>query len=168
VILNYNDAEETLRLLEDIRCYSEIDHIVVVDNQSTDDSLEKLKCHLDGTWDLVSAPENKGYSYGNNLGIRYLLEQYNVDVLIISNPDVQFDNDFVGEIKKQLLAHPDYAMVSGVQYGRDGKVYHHAFWPAHTITSCCLDVLKKYPLLARILKKAGGRSHLCRKDTGFP
>lgn len=42
-ILNYNDAETTLILVEKISNYSIIDHIVIVDNYSTDDSYDRLK-----------------------------------------------------------------------------------------------------------------------------
>ena len=41
-ILNYNDADTTENLLKSIEHYSSIDNIVVVDNNSTDDSYDYL------------------------------------------------------------------------------------------------------------------------------
>ncbi len=44
--------------------------------------------------------ENKGYSYGNNIGIKYALEKYNFRFIIISNPDIQvtkFDPNRLGD-----------------------------------------------------------------------
>ena len=39
VVLNYNDAEETVKFVNDINNYDVVNQIVVVDNGSTDDSL---------------------------------------------------------------------------------------------------------------------------------
>lgn len=33
--------------------------------------------------------ENKGYGYGNNIGIRHAIDNYSFDYLIISNPDIE-------------------------------------------------------------------------------
>ena len=43
VILNYNDADTTISLVKKIGDYKNIEHIIVVDNCSTDHSLEKLE-----------------------------------------------------------------------------------------------------------------------------
>lgn len=43
VVLNYNDADTTLDLLKRIEPMEIIDQIVLVDNKSTDNSLERLK-----------------------------------------------------------------------------------------------------------------------------
>ena len=43
VILNYNDADTTGKLVRQILEYDSLNQIVVVDNASTDDSAERLK-----------------------------------------------------------------------------------------------------------------------------
>lgn len=43
MILNYNDASSTLHILKQIKNYSAIDHIVIVDNLSPDGSFQQLK-----------------------------------------------------------------------------------------------------------------------------
>ncbi len=88
VILNYNDSENTSLILEDIKNYKNLDTIVIVDNKSTDDSVEKLKKWENNKIKLLIAEENRGYAAGNNIGIRYLLENTKVDNIIISNPDI--------------------------------------------------------------------------------
>ncbi|WP_277409282.1 glycosyltransferase family 2 protein [Lacrimispora xylanisolvens] len=47
IILNYNDADTTIKLVQGMKDYSSLDSIVVVDNHSTDDSAARLK-DLDG------------------------------------------------------------------------------------------------------------------------
>ena len=43
IILNYNDSDNTKKILKKIKNYKILDYIIVVDNKSTDDSLKKLK-----------------------------------------------------------------------------------------------------------------------------
>ena len=78
VILNYNDAETTEKLVKQLADYDVLHQIIVVDNASTDDSLELLgKLELDanasqrGNVRVISADHNGGYGSGNNLGVRY-------------------------------------------------------------------------------------------------
>lgn len=87
VILNYNDSENTSLIIEDIKNYKILDRIIIVDNKSTDDSVKKLKKYENKKIKLIEAKENKGYAAGNNLGIKYLVEE-NIDNIIISNPDI--------------------------------------------------------------------------------
>jgi len=42
MVLNYNSYELTRKLTEQVRDYQSIDHIVIIDNRSTDGSFEKL------------------------------------------------------------------------------------------------------------------------------
>ena len=68
VVLNYNDADTTDILLRDISLYPLIDHIVIVDNWSTDHSFEYLKKWQSNRIDVLQTDKNGGYSYGNNVG----------------------------------------------------------------------------------------------------
>ena len=43
VILNYNDYETTFDMINQIKDYKVLDHIVIVDNHSTDLKYDKLK-----------------------------------------------------------------------------------------------------------------------------
>ena len=78
VILNYNDAGSTQKLVDSIIGYSLIWHIAVVDNCSTDGSLKLLgeKYSDNKKVSVISSGKNGGYSYGNNFGARYLIDQY--------------------------------------------------------------------------------------------
>lgn len=98
VILNYNDSKTTIELLNRIKNFNILNSIVVVDNNSTDDSYEKLLNYASDKIIVIKAENNKGYGYGNNIGCRYLI-QNNVDYIIISNPDVIFEE---GDIIKLI------------------------------------------------------------------
>lgn len=88
VILNYNDYENTIKMLEQIMDYKCLSKIVVVDNCSTDESLEKIRLFESKKIVVLESSQNKGYAYGNNLGLKYLEKETNCEFAIISNPDV--------------------------------------------------------------------------------
>ena len=92
VILNYNDSVTTIELIERIKEYYVLDTIVVVDNNSTDNSYEMLKKYENEKIKIIKTQENKGYGYGNNVGAKYLSDK-GMDYIIISNPDIIFKED---------------------------------------------------------------------------
>ena len=95
VILNYNDYSTTYDMLERIKDYKSLDLIVVVDNNSQDDSYNKLKVFESNKINIIKTDKNLGYANGNNFGLKYL-ENKNIDYVVISNPDVYFkDNDII-------------------------------------------------------------------------
>ncbi|MDE6532922.1 MAG: glycosyltransferase [Muribaculaceae bacterium] len=121
-ILNYNDAESTISILNSIKDYSEIDRIVVIDNNSSDDSYSKLLSLKDNIeFHLIKAECNGGYSYGNNLGLRYLVEVESVDIAIIANPDIIIEPTVIGYIKDFFLTQPDSGLVSPVMLDRNSN-----------------------------------------------
>lgn len=88
IVLNYNDYKTTKNCVNSIKNYSIIDHIVIVDNMSTDNSYIELKKIESPKIDIVKSEKNGGYGYGNNYGIRYAKRKYNPELIVISNPDV--------------------------------------------------------------------------------
>ncbi|MBQ7239948.1 MAG: glycosyltransferase family 2 protein [Bacilli bacterium] len=102
VILNYNDSKTTSTMLDSVSVFKSLDHIIVVDNASTDSSVEVLKKYESKKIDIIVNKENKGYSYGNNVGIRYLREKYKCDKVFISNPDITVSEDTLKILIKDL------------------------------------------------------------------
>ena len=88
VIVNYNDAITTKTLLENIKDYSCLSLIVVVDNNSTDTSVKELKKLETKKIKIVEAKENKGYAAGLNIGAKYAIEKLKECHIIFSNSDI--------------------------------------------------------------------------------
>lgn len=119
VILNYNDAETTEKLVKQLADYDVLHQIIVVDNASTDDSLEWLrKLEYDanasqpGKVRVISADHNGGYGSGNNLGVRYAAEQGGATHVLIANPDVMFSEQSLKAMLAVFSRHPEVGIVT--------------------------------------------------------
>jgi len=101
VLLNFNSAEDTINCIESINkiTYPNI-KIVVVDNNSSDNSVEFLKSS-DINFKLILSKDNFGYAKGNNLGIKYALED-SAEYICILNSDVEVEESFLEPIIKLL------------------------------------------------------------------
>lgn len=95
IILNYNDYSTTMTLVDEIKDYMALKSIVVVDNNSTDQSYEELKQLEDEKISVLKTNTNGGYGFGNNIGIRFAYSELKADYVLIANPDVHFSNDTV-------------------------------------------------------------------------
>ena len=93
VIVNYNDYETTKRLLDNVKDYKVLKEIVVVDNRSTDNSLEELRKLKNKKITVIDSGENKGYSYALNVGCKYLIDKYKSLNIVISNSDIIIESE---------------------------------------------------------------------------
>lgn len=128
VILNYNDANTTLKLLSKIKSYSLIGHIAVVDNFSTDDSFAMLSRYSSEKINVVRSDKNGGYGYGNNYGIRYLNEKYNPSHILICNPDIEIEESVLSEMLNIFEHDSTVAIVAPFMLNRDGKKESGCSW----------------------------------------
>ncbi|MDO5415898.1 MAG: glycosyltransferase family 2 protein [Lachnospiraceae bacterium] len=116
VILNYNDADTTEKLVRRVyRCRS-LNAVVIVDNHSADGSgkrLRKLAEELNPEKIVVlEAEKNGGYGAGNNLGIYYSYEVLQMDYVLIANPDVEFSESTVSRLVRLFETHPDLGVAA--------------------------------------------------------
>jgi GT2 family glycosyltransferase len=97
VVVNYNGAAFIERFAESLaRVEYGNRRVIIVDNGSSDGSPEKLQELLPEAI-LMRAPENLGTASGNNLGIRYCLEQ-GFERLLILNNDTVLTEDFLSKL----------------------------------------------------------------------
>lgn len=121
LVLNYNDCKTTNSFVDLVKNYSNVGHVLVVDNKSTDDSLEKLKKRTSDKVIFIESEHNGGYGAGNNLGIRYLSEQFHSEYILLSNPDVIVSENVLLKMEDFLRSHSDYAIVSPFMCDTEGK-----------------------------------------------
>jgi len=89
VIVSYNSADVIVPCINSVLRQKDVTfEIIVVDNASTDNSLEVLKkTAFPGK--LVSSDKNLGYGRGCNLGFRSATGRF----ILISNPDIELHSD---------------------------------------------------------------------------
>lgn len=87
VIINYNDYATTQRLIKNIEQYKCLAQIVVVDNNSTDDSYKMLK-RLENNKIAVLKNKSRNFSSGLNLGAKYLIKKLGYCNIAFSNSDI--------------------------------------------------------------------------------
>lgn len=95
VIVNWNGLEDTSVLLESLSKISYSNYfIVIVDNNSANDEAEKLENLCRGKVHLIKCNENLGFAGGNNVGIKYSLEE-KADYILLLNNDTTVQPDFL-------------------------------------------------------------------------
>jgi GT2 family glycosyltransferase len=93
IILNYNNAEDTINLVGQLDLQETISfHITVVDNCSPDGSFQKL-LHLSDLdhVTVVKSNFNGGYAYGNNFGMK-LEKNHTAKYVAILNNDISVED----------------------------------------------------------------------------
>lgn len=126
VILNYLNYQDTIdcvnSLLIDI---SELNiPIVIVDNNSNNDSIDKLKAvfaSIDNI-DILKTVNNLGYAKGNNIGIYHLKYKYDIrNALILNNDTVNLDSNFINYFRYFESKEKCIGAIGTEIIGRDGK-----------------------------------------------
>ena len=99
IILNYNGWKDTIECLNSLSCIQEDCKIVLIDNKSTDDSIDKLEKWIQNQKELssnlifIKSSENNGYAAGNNIGIKYVESQEDAQFIWILNNDTLIQED---------------------------------------------------------------------------
>lgn len=93
LIVNYNDYKTTIQLLNNIKEFQSLDKVLVVDNNSTDNSFNEIKKYIkknkkDKFMEIIKNKKNNGYGPGINYGAKYLKKTIGDCYLIISNADI--------------------------------------------------------------------------------
>ncbi|MFH0805850.1 MAG: glycosyltransferase family 2 protein [Patescibacteria group bacterium] len=93
IIINWNGREDTLECLESLKNNDYLNYeVVIIDNGSKDKfqvSDSKIK--------VIYNKENLGFSGGNNVGIKYALEN-NADYVLLLNNDTIVSKDFLSKM----------------------------------------------------------------------
>ena len=106
VILNYRTADDAILAAKSVveQATALNYRICIIDggsNSNTDTQILS-KCDVLNT-DVLLLEENKGYAGGNNEGISYLISKYDIEYIVVMNPDVLLiENDTIEDIIKYV------------------------------------------------------------------
>lgn len=90
IVLNWNGKSDTLACLESL---GDTPHLIVVDNGSTDGSVEEIRRRFPRVT-VLETGKNLGYAGGNNVGIEYALK-CGADAVVLLNNDTVVEPGFV-------------------------------------------------------------------------
>ena len=89
VILNWNLKNDTIMCVESVLAAGvALDRIIVVDNGSTDGSVEAFAIHFSPALPVVRNAQNLGFAGGMNVGIQYALAHGAASVLLLNNDTI--------------------------------------------------------------------------------
>jgi len=143
LIINYNDYKTTLKLIDNIKEYRVINEIVVVDNKSTDKSVENLRKIKNIK--LIENEENYGFSKAINIGSKYLIDKYKECYIFISNSDIRISSE--DDIKELINTFDKNIAVVGPVLQEPSNIVKG--W---RLTSIFEDILLNIPLINRIYR----------------
>ena len=114
ILVNYNGITFNDQCIESIlkSTLSSRIEIVVVDNASTDGSLEKLHEHWDANQQIhiIELNDNYGFSKANNAGIQWSI-QHGISYFVLLNNDTEIESDMIQRMmecseKKDMIIVP--------------------------------------------------------------
>ena len=116
IILNYCSFNATQNLVSQLVDIEDNVRIIVVDNNSPDNSYNFLidKFRDYSNIDILQSQRNAGYAAGNNVGIRYALEKLNSPYIAIMNPDVKIAGGFLANMVRYLEVDRNIAAITGI------------------------------------------------------
>ena len=127
IIVNWNTKKYTASCLKSIYQNCSLkNEIIVIDNNSTDDSVLYLKRHFSKIR-LLQNKKNYGYSKANNQGVKLAKNE----LIAILNPDTQIKKNTLEELAKFCKNHPHIGAVVPKLLNPDGSTqyYYHRKLP---------------------------------------
>ena len=113
-VLTYNSAERAIETVASARAltYPRF-HLQVVDNGSTDDSVDRLRARFPDL-EIVESGSNRGYAGGNNVALdRGASEGF--DHVLTCNDDIAIAPDALAHLVETAECHEDAGVVGGVE-----------------------------------------------------
>ena len=134
IIVTYKSAPLTIACLRSIQLQLESPEssirAIVIDNASGD--FETVAGAIeDNQWAAwaacVLAPQNGGFAYGNNLGMRLALDAGPVSYFYLLNPDTELRAGAIGTLVEFMQSNPLVGIAGGSFENQDGSDWRIAF-----------------------------------------
>ncbi|MBI2008140.1 glycosyltransferase family 2 protein, partial [Candidatus Amesbacteria bacterium] len=122
IVLSWNSQKYISKCLDSLQKLVGKSEIIVVDNASTDSSISFLKKNYPKL-KILKNKRNLGYAEGNNVGIRYALDQ-GADFVWIVNPDVTVAPDSLSAFLKAAEKYPRAGIFTPKIYFAPGFEFH--------------------------------------------
>ena len=123
VLLNYNSTDMTINIAKKLANMNIVDKIIIVDNASTDGLSYKLKNNNNIKIKVLETEKNGGYSYGNNVGAKFLIDN-GFEYVCIMNPDVDIEEKDLKIIIENFETdiNSEYSILTGIEYNSQKNI----------------------------------------------
>lgn len=161
IIVSYNVCDYIIKCIKTImQCCNGINYeIIVVDNNSSDNTKERIHIEFPFSVLLIENEHNYGFSYANNVGFKVCKGKY----VLFLNPDTEFLCDALSPAIK-TLSDNDNAIVSYQLLNTDYTIQMNAATFPNLLTIICHELSIKsvlnnnyFILVARKLKSILGK-----------
>ncbi|MFC2023149.1 glycosyltransferase family 2 protein [Chloroflexota bacterium] len=122
VIVTYNSAQRIRACLDAVRRSTLVPRVVVVDNDSQDDTLDILRSSYQEVV-ILRSPDNKGFGQGCNLGMKYALET-GAEWILQLNDDAFLSPTALSDLLEVAAGHPEFGILIPLQLTGDGRDVH--------------------------------------------
>ena len=113
-VLNYNNPLDTIACLDSLISLSWKEYkILLVDNSSTDNSFKILSDYVaKKNYNIIffTTEHNSGYAAGNNVALRYAMQQEDMEYCWILNNDTTVEKDSLDWLVKHMREHIDVGL----------------------------------------------------------
>ena len=124
IVLNWNGADDTLNCVESLQQQTLRPEIIIVDNNSSDDSVERFEDHIKSQKKdapiLIKNSQNLGFAGGINTGLVHARKQ-GFEYIGVLNPDAIADKHWLKSLYTELTSHPSAGIATGLLLRRDGN-----------------------------------------------
>lgn len=119
IVITYNGSRWIKKCLEHLIDSSVSSDIILVDNKSTDDTIEIIKPYLQQV-ELIQLESNLGFGGANNIGVKRALSAGYSHIFLL-NQDAYVRQDCISKLLATSLQNPEYGIISPIQLDTSGQ-----------------------------------------------
>lgn len=117
ILVNYKGYKDTLECIKSIKKSTFTNYeIIVVENASGEKDLFCKDTFINQHSTVLFAEHNGGFSSGNNIGIRYALEQFNPEYILLLNNDTEVKEDTLEKLYNRAQNTNNLGILTGKIY----------------------------------------------------
>ena len=126
IIVTYNATQWIDKCFSSLRASIVPVHTIVIDNNSSDDTVARLKADFSEVT-LIESKENLGFAKANNVGFKKALE-LGADYFFLLNQDVWIEVDTISKLIDGIKLNPAYGIISPVHFNGKGDLLDFGFY----------------------------------------
>ena len=148
IVVTFNGEKWIKKCLGSLASSSFPVHIIVVDNFSTDGTVDCVKGAFPSVT-LLEVNSNLGFGQANNLGIKLAMEG-GADAVFLLNQDAWVEPSTISTLVDVLERYPEYAVLSPIHFDGDRKKLDNGFRGYISETKIIDHLLTKDAVLAEL------------------